>query len=196
LIFEEVYKYHGLPKNIISDRDILFMSTFWKRLHQLIGTTLHMSSTYHLQMDSATECANRTIIQMLWKCIQPNQRDWVAKLAAIQFAINLAWSASTGFLPFFLNHGQMPRSFIWNSALANEFADVYNFLLQKKLALMLAHDSILAARIKQTRDANRKKQPTPFQQGDLVYLSTQNITFQKGLARKLIPRYIGPYKIL
>jgi hypothetical protein len=61
---------------------------------------------------------------------------------------------------------------------------------------MLAHDSIMAARIKQTRNANRKRQPTPFQQGDLVYLSTQNITFQKGLAWKLIPKYMGPYKIL
>jgi hypothetical protein len=34
------------------------------------------------------------------------------------------------------------------------------------------------------------------QQGDLVYLFTQNITFQKGLAQKLIPKYMGPYKIL
>jgi hypothetical protein len=54
LMFEEIYKYHGLPKNIISDRDVLFTSTFWKRLHQLIGTNLQMSSTYHLQTDGVT----------------------------------------------------------------------------------------------------------------------------------------------
>ena len=61
---------------------------------------------------------------------------------------------------------------------------------------MSAHDSIIAARVKRTRDANRKRQQTPFHKDDLVYLSTQNITFQKGLARKLIPKFIGPYKIL
>src|SRR5271169_115610 len=61
---------------------------------------------------------------------------------------------------------------------------------------MAAHDSILAARVKQTRDANRKRQTSPFQKGDFVYLSTKNITFPKGLARKLIPKYIGPYKLL
>jgi hypothetical protein len=133
---------------------------------------------------------------MLRQCIQPDQKDWVSKLPAIQFAINSARSASTGFSPFFLNYGRNPRSFIWNSAPTTEFAGVRNFLLQKKLALMSAHDSIIAARIKQTRDANRKRQTTPFKQGDLVYLSTQNISFQKGLARKLIPKYIGPYKIL
>jgi hypothetical protein len=69
LIFEEVYKYHGLPKNIISDRDVLFTSTFWQRLHHLIGTILCMSSAYHLQMDGATERANHTITQMLQQCI-------------------------------------------------------------------------------------------------------------------------------
>ena len=61
---------------------------------------------------------------------------------------------------------------------------------------MSAHGSIIAARTKQTRDANRKRQPAPFQLGDLVYLLMQNITFQKGLTRKLIPKFIGPYKII
>ena len=40
LIFEHIYKLHGLPRNIISDRDVLFTSTFWKQLHRLIGTKL------------------------------------------------------------------------------------------------------------------------------------------------------------
>ncbi|KAF8805365.1 hypothetical protein BYT27DRAFT_7105075, partial [Phlegmacium glaucopus] len=76
------------------------------------------------------------------------------------------------------------------------FPSIRNFALQKKLALMSAHDSILSARVKQTRDANRKRQSVPFKEGDLVYLSTKNISFSKGLARKLIPKFIGPYKIL
>ncbi|KAF8808244.1 hypothetical protein BYT27DRAFT_7097399, partial [Phlegmacium glaucopus] len=76
------------------------------------------------------------------------------------------------------------------------FPSIRNFALQKKLALMSAHDSILAARVKQTRDANRKRQDVPFKERDLVYLSTKNISFPKGLARKLIPKFIGPYKIL
>jgi hypothetical protein len=61
---------------------------------------------------------------------------------------------------------------------------------------MSVHNSILAARIKQTQDANWKRQSIPLLKGDLAYLSTQNISFQKGLAQKLIPKFIGPYKIL
>ncbi|KAF8800026.1 hypothetical protein BYT27DRAFT_6847908 [Phlegmacium glaucopus] len=94
---------------------------------------------------------------MLRQCIHPNQKDWVAKLPAIEFAINSARSESTGYAPFFLNFGRMPRSMIWNSPPSSEFPAIREFALQKKLALMSAHDSILAARVKQTRDANRKR---------------------------------------
>jgi hypothetical protein len=196
LVFEQIYKFHGLPQNIVSDRDVLFTSTFWSRLHRLIGTKLRMSSAYHPQTDGSTERANRTITQMLRQCIQPDQKDWVSKLPAIEFAINSARSESTGYAPFFLNFGRMPRTMIWGSGLTNEYPSIRDFALQKKLALMSAHDSIIAARVKQTRDANRRRQEVPFLAGDLVYLSAKNISFKKGLARKLLPKFIGPYKIL
>ena len=60
LMFENVYKHHGLPKNIVSDRNVLFTSTFWGHLHQMIGTELKMFSAYHPQTDGSTERANRT----------------------------------------------------------------------------------------------------------------------------------------
>ena len=185
LMFEAVYKLHGLPKNIISDRDVLFTSTFWAHLNKLIGTQLKMSSAYHPETDGSTERANRTITQMLRQCIGTKQTDWVSKLPSVEFAINSARSESTGYAPFFLNTGRMPRSMIWNSAPKDEYPSVRNFALQRKLALMAAHDSILGARVKQTRDANKKRRLAPFKEEDLVYISTQNITFPKGLARKL-----------
>jgi RNase H-like domain found in reverse transcriptase/Reverse transcriptase (RNA-dependent DNA polymerase)/Integrase zinc binding domain len=196
LMFEHVYKLHGLPKYIISDRDVLFTCEFWQHLHKLIGTKLKMSSAYHPQTDGSTERANRTVTQMLRQCIGPDQRDWVAKLPAVEFAINSAQSESTGFAPFFLNAGRMPRSMIWESSGPDEYPGVRNFALQRKLALMQAHDSILAARVKQTHDANKRRRMSPFVTGDLCYVSTKNISFPKGYARKLVPKYIGPYKIL
>jgi hypothetical protein len=133
---------------------------------------------------------------MLRQCVQPDQRDWISRLPAIEFAINSARSESTGYAPFFLNFGRMPRAMVWASVPANEYPAIRDFAMSKKLALMSAHDSIIAARVKQTRDANRKRQAVPFQAGDLVYLSSKNISFKKGLARKLLPKFLGPYKIL
>jgi len=85
---------------------------------------------------------------------------------------------------------------IWNSPKEDEYLSVRNFAQQRKFAIITAHDSILATRVKQTCDANKHRHLAPFQESDLVYISTKNISFPKGLARKLIPKYIGPYKVL
>ena len=89
LMFVEVYKHHGPPRAIISDRDVLFTSLFWTNLNRLIGIKQKMSSAYHPETDGSTEHANWTIRQMLQSCIGPNQKDWVPQLPAIEFAINL-----------------------------------------------------------------------------------------------------------
>ena len=124
LLFDNIYKHHGLPTSIVSDRDSLFTSQFWSRLNQLLGIKLKMSSAYHPQMDGATKRMNRTVTQMLRQCVAPHQKDWVVKLPAIEFAINAARSETTGFAPFILNYGRMPRSFIWNSTDQSEFPEV------------------------------------------------------------------------
>ena len=67
---------------------------------------------------------------MLRQCIDETQTDWVMKLPAIEFAINLARSASTGYAPFFLNTGHMPRSMIWDSAKQTEYPGMRNFAIQ------------------------------------------------------------------
>ena len=105
LLFDSVYKLHGLPERIISDRDSLFTSKFWRRLHRLLNTELRMSSAFHPQTDGATERANRTMTQMIRQCVQPDQKDWVIKLPAVEFAMNSARSSTTRFSPFQLNYG-------------------------------------------------------------------------------------------
>jgi hypothetical protein len=85
----------------------------------------------------------------------------------------------------------MPQSMIWDSAPKNEYPGVRNFALQQKLALILVHNSILTVHVKQIWMANWKRQHVPFSEGDLVYLSMKNISFPKGLAWKLIPKFNG-----
>jgi hypothetical protein len=65
-----------------------------------------------------------------------------------------------------------------------------------KVAIMRAHDSIIAARVKTTRDANRKRRCTPFAVKDFVYVSTKNISLPKGMSRKFAPMFVGPYPIV
>jgi len=179
LVFEQIYKHHGVPRAIISDRDSLFTSLFWSHLYKAIGSQLKMSSAYHPETDGATGHANRTIVQMLRQCIGENQRDWIVKLPAIKFAINSARSESTGYALFFLNTGRMPRPMVWNSALKTEYPGVRVFAQHLKTALIAAHDSVLAARVKQMHTANKRQQASPFEKGDLIYLSTKTCHSQK-----------------
>lgn len=155
-----------------------------------------MSSSYHPQTDGSSERAIRNVGQMLRQCVDLDQKNWVTLLPGIEFAINSSRSQSTGFAPFFLNSGRMPKSMIWDSPTASDYPGVRVFAQRMRDAIMSAHDSILAARIKQTRDANRKRRPAPFAEGDLVYISTANLRLPKGRVRKLAQRYVGPYKIL
>jgi transposase InsO family protein len=100
LVFEHVYKLHGLLKYIVSDRDSLFTSIFWKRLHELIGVKLKMSSAYHPETDGSIERANRTVTEMLRQCTGPKQKDWVSKIPAIEFALNSARSETIGYASY------------------------------------------------------------------------------------------------
>jgi len=160
-----------------------------------MGVKQHMSSAYHPETDGSTEHANRTIGQMLKFCIGPTQKDWVTRLPAIEFAINLARSESMGYSPFFLNTGRMPRTMIWDAPSSDEYPSVKAYAQRMKLALTAAHNALLTARVKQTVQANKWRRMCPFVVGDLVYISTKNISFPKGTTRKLVPKFVGPYKI-
>ncbi|KAL5830967.1 hypothetical protein ACOSQ4_016321 [Xanthoceras sorbifolium] len=70
--FDQVVKLHDVPKTIVSDRDKVFVSSFWKSLFQMQGTTLRMSSSYHPQTDGQTEVVNQTLEQYL-RCFTHDQ---------------------------------------------------------------------------------------------------------------------------
>jgi hypothetical protein len=61
IFFREVFRLHGLPKNIVSDRDSQFIGTFWRELFRLVGTELTPSTSYHPQIDGHTEIVNKWV---------------------------------------------------------------------------------------------------------------------------------------
>ena len=110
LILKEVVRLHGIPESIVSDRDTKFTSIFWKELHRLMGSKLLMSTMLHLQMDGATEQANRSIAHILCTVVSNDQKDWSDKCPMVEFAINSSVNATIGYALFELNYGYMPQS--------------------------------------------------------------------------------------
>ena len=90
--------------------------------------------------------------QMLRQCVSPKQKDWVTKLPAIEFAMTLARSSTTGFTPFYLNYGRNPSPMVWKGE--EIYPGVCLFVENMKDAIMSAHDAIITSRIQQTTHAN------------------------------------------
>ncbi|XP_031108696.1 uncharacterized protein LOC116013188 [Ipomoea triloba] len=55
IFMENVYKLHGLPENIVTDRDKVFLSRFWQSIFKQLQVQLSMSTAYHPQSDGQTE---------------------------------------------------------------------------------------------------------------------------------------------
>ena len=196
-LFEtHVWKYHGVPQSIVSDRDVRFTSSLWKELNERFGTSLRMSSALHPQTDGQTENANGILEDTLRHFVSPYQTDWDKLLAAAEFAMNSAWNESIRNTPFMLNFGQTPDTPIV-SALRSRNPAVNRFVGTWGEQLHKAKASLEQAQQRQKSNADRKRRPAPqFQPGDLVLLNIKHIRLRSKLKAKLAPRYLGPFKIL
>jgi len=117
IFFDEWYCENGLPLNIISDHDKLFTSKFWTTLHKLTGVKLKMSTMYHPETDSASECTNKTINQCMWFHVNHTQKGWKRALPHITFNLMNTINTSTRFSPFQLHMG-------WRIAEDQEVEDI------------------------------------------------------------------------
>ena len=206
LIFSEIVKHHGMPKNIISDRDAKFTSSFWTSLWTLCGTRLRLSTAYHPQSDGQTERTNRTLEEYLRSYVNNNINDWDQLLTYAQIAFNNNISSSTGYTPYFLNHGEeinLPINQIANTLkqdtenIKNETALDIVTTLQKHI--MIAKEQIMKAQQKQKQYADDKRIDIEYNIGDQVMLDAKhiNMNFYHGdLSYKLRSKYIGPYTII
>ncbi|KAL5742663.1 hypothetical protein ACOSP7_029395 [Xanthoceras sorbifolium] len=163
----QIVKLYGIPKSIISDRDKVFVSSFWKTLFQLQGTSLNMSSSYHPQTDGQTEVVNRTLEQYL------------------QYSYNTAKYSATGFTPFEAVYGIPPLNLLTYVLGTTKVKAVDDFLHSRKLILedLRQHLVLARNRMKVQADQHRRE---PYRQHSFALRSSL----------KLLPRFYGPFKIL
>ncbi|GAX74104.1 hypothetical protein CEUSTIGMA_g1553.t1, partial [Chlamydomonas eustigma] len=110
IFLETMFRLHGLPSILVSDRDTRITAEFWQTLFKSLGTKLNMSTANHPETDGQTERTHRTIEQILRAYVSPLHDDWATWLPIAEFSYNNHVHTSTQHTPFYINCGFHPTA--------------------------------------------------------------------------------------
>ena len=174
ILYDRVFRDHGLPRQVISDRGTQFASKVFREFCKILGIRSTMSTAYHPQTDGQTERVNQSLEQYLRIFCSHRQDDWAQLLPTAEFAYNNATHESTGLSPFFVEYGYHPRmapdvkEVLDHPSLEDLFRDRTEAREQAKASIALA-----AERMKWYFDLHKSK--VPFKVGDKVMLKGKDL---------------------
>jgi hypothetical protein len=221
LMYKEIYRLHGIPDDIVSDRDTLFTSKFFVEFQRLLGTRQRMSTAFHPQTDGQTERANRVIGEVLRKSLSLTD-EWEEVLPGVELSLNTAVKRSLGanVAPFMLAHCgrearmpfnlDLPLKHISVDADGNPLSDdksdqdkvprAQQLYGQMSGLMSLVRTSLHEAQLRMKQYADKGRRDVEFVVGDEVLLSTKYLRLsvlrgRPDITTKLLPTFIGPFRI-
>jgi hypothetical protein len=195
VFIDSVVKHHGVPSSIISDRDPRFTGKFWQAVMKRLGTHLRMSTAFHPQSDGQTERMNIVLEDMLRSYVDPNQDDWDQHLPMAEFAVNNSVNQSTRQTPFYLNYGEHPRTPLDLQATKSTVPAAKLLCDTIQGNLRAARTCLQQAQQRMSTVANKKRRDVTYRVGDKVMLNTRNIRLKVVGTPKLLPRWVGPFRV-
>ena len=205
LYFDRVFRHHGLPRKIVSDRDSRFTAAFWQELMKTLGTELNLSTANHPETDGKSERFIKTVIQLVSLFAKDNPRNWDTLIPALEFAYNDSVSPVTGYTPFELDMGRTPNSpaqLIFHGLVNRPILfrqddialDPHEYVTQLSHAIQKAK-SRLRIRYQTRSEALDKGHPPPaYKPGDQVYMEHPKLRTPQHTS--MDPVRIGPFRIL
>ncbi|WVZ13310.1 hypothetical protein V8G54_017840 [Vigna mungo] len=183
----EIVRLHGIPRSIVSDRDPLFLSLFWKELFRMQGTQLRMSTAYHPETDGQTEVLNRVV------------EGWKMMLCWAEYWYNTSYQGTARCSPFEIVYGRAPPSLSRFVPGETAVESVAQDLMTRDEALKQLKFHLSRAQDLMVQQANKKRREMQFMVGDWVYLKIRPHRQASMLVRlhsKLSARYFGPFQVL
>jgi len=171
LFIENIFKLHGLAKNIISDRDPKFTSKFWKSLFKTLETELRFSTAFHPETDGQTERLNQTLEIMLRHYVEDDLNTWTKYLHILGSVYSSATHYVIGKSTFSLVYRRKPDSPISIAlSTAESQVDATATLLKSLHATWAdAKDCFSFAQARQTKYQNKCRKSRDFNSKDLVF---------------------------
>ena len=196
--FTDIVRLHGLPQSMVSDRDPVFTSLFWRELMRLMGTKLHMTSAFHPQSDGQTEAANRVIVMYLRCFTGDRPRQWLRWLPWAEYMYNTAYQSSLRETPFRVVYGRDPPTIRSYEPGETRVAAVARDMEEREAFLADVRYRLEQAQGVQKRHYDQQHRPVHYQVGDWALLRLRQRTMAslpQAQTGKMKPRYIGPYRV-
>jgi transposase InsO family protein len=196
LHYKEIFRLHGVPQKIYSDRGPQFAARFMRALYKRLGINTGFTTAYHPQGNGKVERKNKEVEQYLRLFCHKTQDDWVDHLSAAEFALNSQVSSATGYSPFKIIYSYRPD---WCKIIGQR-SNLPS--LEERLDRMAevrkeAEASLRLSKEKMRDDSAVKDRRLyhEFKVGDLVLLSAKDVKIHQK-SPKLGPKQLGPFKVL
>ena len=196
LFRDNIWKLHGLPESMISDRGLQFMAGLTRELNKMLEIKTKLSTAYHPQIDRHIERTNQELEQYLRMYINHKQNNWSEWLVIAEFAFNKVHTVTKLSL-FKVNYERELRIGFdirkkRKNIKAEEFVkEMKNRHKEVKAVLVKSQE-----KMKKQADRNRKE-AEEYKVGDKVLISTKDFPMElmKRMIKKLTEKYIGLYEV-
>ena len=182
ILLHYVFRTHGLPFFIVSDRGGQFVSRVWKAFCKRLEIKCKLFTAFQSQTDDQTERANQDIETRLRQYCNYRQNDWVDWIDIMEFADNNGVSAITELISFFINKRYHPRM-IFDSNL-DDYEITRERLLAKQSEFIVEEMdriiewtkvNVVDVSQKMIARANKTRFSISFEIGDYVWLDRRHI---------------------
>ena len=195
LFQNNIWKLHGLPESVVSDRGPQFAAELTRELNRILGIKTKLSIAFHPQTDGQTERMNQELEQYLRFFVEYRQKDWLEWLAAAEFAINNKVHTATKVSPFMVNYRKELRM-EGDIRRKGKVESTTEFVERIKKIHKEAEAALRKTQEKMKRYTDRgRKETEVWKRGNRVLLSTKDLVFKERPTKKLMERYVGPYEI-
>uniref|UniRef100_A0A671YIT6 Gypsy retrotransposon integrase-like protein 1 n=1 Tax=Sparus aurata TaxID=8175 RepID=A0A671YIT6_SPAAU len=194
VMMTNVFKVHGFPKDIVSDRGPQFVSRFWREFCRLIGAKASLTSGYHPEANGQTERLNQQLETGLRCVVYQNPSTWSKHLVWVEYAHNSLPTSATGLSPFKCVYGYQPPVFPDNEPEVS-VPSAHALIRRCRRIWMAARQVLIRQGDRVKKAADRRRRPAPdYQPGQRVWLSAKDLHL-KVPSKKLAPRFVGPFPV-